>query len=274
MTDGQSVDGGLLLCGCGKMGSALLDGWLAGGLDPGSIHVVEPYPSTWLESLARETGLGLNAALPEAPGVCIIAVKPQVMESALQGLRSLGTGETLVLSIAAGVRIRTIERAFGGAVPVIRAMPNTPAAIRMGVTAIIGNARVSDRHMADAEQLLGAVGETVRLESEDDMDVVTAVSGSGPAYVFLMIEALAAAGEKAGLSPEMALSLARSTVSGAGALASSSGEPPSRLRENVTSPNGTTAAALEILMRPSGGLHSLMDQAVIAARDRSRELGG
>ncbi|MEO1000766.1 MAG: pyrroline-5-carboxylate reductase, partial [Pseudomonadota bacterium] len=237
---------GLVLLGCGKMGGAMLEGWLAGGLPPGAVHVIDPAPAERIVALAGE-GLHLNAALPEAPAVVLLAVKPQVMAAALPQVAPLGGGATLFLSIAAGTPIATFEAALGPATPIVRAMPNTPAAIGRGITALIGNAAAGEEEMTLAETLLAAVGETVRLGAEAEMDAVTAVSGSGPAYVFHLIEALAAAGEAEGLAPDLALRLARATVAGAGALAAETGEDPAQLRINVTSPGGTTAAGLGVL---------------------------
>lgn len=264
---------GLLVLGCGKMGSALLEGWLAGGLPPAAFHVREPNPSPRLVALAGE-GLALNGPLPRDPAVALIAVKPQMMGAALPELAALGNGTTLFLSIAAGIPITSFETTLGARTPVVRAMPNTPAAVGRGITALVGNARAGAEGLALAEALMAAVGQTVRLAGEAEMDAVTAVSGSGPAYVFLMIEALAAAGEAEGLAPEVALRLARATVAGAGALAEAADEDPAQLRVNVTSPAGTTAAALEVLMAQDTGLPPLIRRAVAAAADRSRALRG
>lgn len=260
---------GLVLLGCGKMGSALLKGWLAGGLRASAVHVIEPNPSDWL----RATGVAVNGPLPAAPAVAVVAVKPQMMGAALPAMTALGGGPTLVLSIAAGTPMAAFEAAFGPGTPVVRAMPNTPAAIGRGISAIVGNAAASEAHLALAESLLSAVGEVVRLGSEDAMHAVTALSGSGPAYVFHLIEALAAAGEAEGLARDLALRLARATVAGAGALAMETGEDPTRLRRDVTSPNGTTQAGLEVLMAENAGLVPLVRRTVRAAAARSEELG-
>ncbi len=260
---------GLVLLGCGKMGSAMLQGWLAGGLPAASVWVLEPHPSDWL----RATGVHLNQPLPPAPAIVLIAVKPQMMTSALPGLAALGGGNTLFLSIAAGTTIANYEAVLGANTPVIRAMPNTPAAVGRGISAITGNATASGADMDLAETLLAAVGQVVRLEGEHQMDAVTAVSGSGPAYVFHLIEALAAAGEAEGLSADLAMQLARATVTGAGELAHQAAESASQLRINVTSPAGTTAAALGVLMDPDTGFPPLLRRAVKAAADRGRELG-
>ncbi|WP_126976089.1 pyrroline-5-carboxylate reductase [Frigidibacter oleivorans] len=259
---------GLVLLGCGKMGSALLAGWLKGGLPAGSVWVRDPNPSDWL----RGTGVHLDG-LPERPAVVLIAVKPQMMADALPALAAFGGGGTLFLSVAAGTTLATYAAMLGATTPVIRAMPNTPAAIGRGITAICGNDRATDAQMALAEALLSAVGQVVRLEGEHQMDAVTAVSGSGPAYVFHLIETLAAAGAAEGLPPALALRLAKATVAGAGALAEAADEDPGQLRINVTSPGGTTAAALAVLMNAETGFPALMAAAVKAAADRGRELG-
>ena len=259
---------GLGLLGCGRMGSALLQGWLAGGVDAQSVWVLDPQPSDWLNS----AGVHLNQSMPDDPAIILIAVKPQMMGAALPVLAPLGNGETLFVSIAAGTRIAAFEAVLGAKTPIIRAMPNTPAAIARGITAMTGNAHTNAAQMDLAEMLLGAVGQVVRLTGEDQMDAVTAVSGSGPAYVFHLIEALAAAGVAEGLPPELSLQLARATVAGAGALAEYSNEGPAELRVNVTSPGGTTAAALEILMDQERGFPALLRQAVRAAAERGRKL--
>jgi pyrroline-5-carboxylate reductase len=261
---------GLVLLGCGKMGSAMLEGWLAEGLPAASVWVIDPHPSDWVRGIA---GLHLNEDLPGSPAIALIAVKPQMMETALPRLAPMGGGGTLFLSVAAGTPIRFYEDVLGEGTPVIRAMPNTPAAIGRGITALIGNAVSTEAQMELAEGLLAAVGQTVRLDDEAQIDAVTGVSGSGPAYVFHLIEALAAAGEAEGLAPELAMKLATATVAGAGALAEVTGEDPAQLRRNVTSPNGTTQAGLEVLMHETQGLKELVRRTVAAAAARSRELG-
>ena len=263
---------GLVLLGCGKMGSAMLEGWLRQGLALSAVWVVEPHPSDWLKGLAVK-GLHLNEALPESPAILLVAVKPQMMAEALPTLAAYGGGGTLLVSIAAGTPIRHYETVLGAGTPVIRAMPNTPASVGRGITAIVGNAVASEDDLNLAEAFLAAVGQTVRLEGEHQMDAVTAVSGSGPAYVFLLIEALAAAGEAEGLPADLAMRLARATVTGAGELAHRSTVPAAQLRVDVTSPGGTTAAALAVLMEPQTGFPALLRRAVKAAADRGRELG-
>jgi pyrroline-5-carboxylate reductase len=260
---------GLVLLGCGKMGSAMLAGWLADGLPATSVWVLDPYPSDWVKA----QGVHVNAGLPTNPAIVLVAVKPQMMGDALPSLQALGNGDTLFVSVAAGTSIARFEGVLGAQTPIVRAMPNTPAAIGQGITALIGNTHVSAAQLDLADAFLGAVGQTVRLENEGQMDAVTAVSGSGPAYVFHLIETLAAAGVARGLPAEMALQLAKETVAGAGALAAQSDEGPDQLRVNVTSPGGTTQAALNVLMDQKDGFPSLLGRAVDAAADRSEELG-
>lgn len=262
-------DQGLVLLGCGKMGSAMLEGWLKQGLAPDHVWVLDPAPSEWLQ----EQGVHLNVDLPAAPAIVLIAVKPQMMGEALPQLQAMGGGETLFLSVAAGTTIAHYKNVLGSATPVVRAMPNTPAAIGKGITAIIGNTRATAAHLDLAEALLSAVGQVVRLTGEHQMDAVTAVSGSGPAYVFHLVEALAAAGAAEGLPDDLAMQLAKATVAGAGALVETSAEAPGQLRINVTSPGGTTAAALAVLMDETQGFPALLREAVHAATIRGRELG-
>jgi pyrroline-5-carboxylate reductase len=264
--------GGLLLLGCGKMGSAMLRGWLEAGVRAGAVTVLDPQPSDWLKSLVPE-GLKLNPVEPDRPKVCVIAVKPQMMGDAAPRLVSFGGGGTVFVSIAAGTMIATLEKMLGETTPLVRCMPNTPAAVGRGITALFGNEASSDTDLELAENLLQAVGKTVRLSSEDQIDAVTAVSGSGPAYVFYLIEVLAAAGEAEGLPHDLAMSLAKATVAGAGHLAETDEHDPSELRVHVTSPGGTTAAALEVLMDAEAGLHVLLTKAVARAAARARELG-
>jgi pyrroline-5-carboxylate reductase len=268
MTD--IADRGLVLLGCGKMGSAMLAGWLDGGLPATSVWVLDPYPSDWL----KQTGVTINGGLPQNPAIVLIAVKPQMMGDALPGLQALGNGDTLFISVAAGISCASYEAMLGEKTPIVRAMPNTPAAIGRGITALIGNGRSSGADMDLAETLLSAIGQTVRLQSEDQMDAVTGVSGSGPAYVFHLIETLAAAGAAQGLPADLAMKLAKATVAGAGALAEAAEEDPAQLRVNVTSPNGTTQAALEVLMDKDSGFPPLLSRAVAAAANRSKELSG
>ena len=265
----QVARDGLVLLGCGKMGSALLAGWLEAGLPAGSIWVLEPNPTDWLKS----TGVHLNQGVPPAPAVALLAVKPQMIGEALPALTALGNGKTLMVSIAAGTSIATFEATFGARTPIVRTMPNTPAMVGRGITGICANAYAGAAGLALAADLMRAVGEVVELEGEHQIDAVTAVSGSGPAYVFHLIETMAAGGVAQGLSPEVAMKLARATVCGAGELAYRAPEPASQLRVNVTSPGGTTAAALAVLMDETTGFPPLLEKAIKAAADRGRELG-
>ena len=264
MLDAIARDG-LVLLGCGKMGSALLAGWLQAGVPAAAIWVIEPNPTDWLKA----SGVHLNEGLPPAPAVALLAVKPQMMGAALPALQALGNGKTLFVSIAAGTPIATFEAALGQGTPIVRTMPNTPAMVGRGITGICANA-AGQAGLPLAKALMQAVGEVVELEGEHQIDAVTAVSGSGPAYVFHLIEAMAAAGVAEGLSEEVAMKLARATVCGAGELAFRAPESAAQLRINVTSPGGTTAAALAHLME---GLPPLMARAVHAAAERGRELG-
>ncbi len=256
---------GMILLGCGKMGSAMLAGWLSAGLPAAAIHVIEPHPSEWL----RASGVHLNGPLPAAPAVALLAVKPQMMGAALPELQDLGGGGTLFISIAAGTSLAQLGATLGAQTPIIRAMPNPPAAVGAGITALIGNAQATADDLKLAESLLAVVGATVRLDHEAQMDAVTGLSGSGPAYVFHMIEAMAAAGEAQGLAPDLAMTLARATVIGAGQLAAQSEDSAAQLRINVTSPKGTTAAGLDVLMPD---LTPLMTRTIAAAAERSQEL--
>ena len=263
---------GLVLVGCGKMGSAMLEGWLRQGLALGAVWVADPQPSDRIRGLAAK-GLHLNAGFPPDPAIVLVAVKPQMMAEALPQLAPMGGGGTLFVSIAAGTPLARYETVLGAGTPVIRAMPNTPAAVGRGITAVVGNAVAGEKDMALAEAFLGAVGQVVRLEDEHQMNAVTALSGSGPAYVFHLIEALAAAGEAEGLPAGLSMQLARATVTGAAELAHRSPASAAQLRVDVTSPGGTTAAALAVLMDPDTGFPPLLRRAVKAAADRGRELG-
>ena len=270
MKNSRIAADGLVLLGCGKMGSAMLAGWLARGLPASSVWVIDPHPSDWLQG----QGVHLNTTLPATPAIVLVAVKPQMMADALPTLRMMGNGTTLFVSVAAGTTISYFEQTLGAQTPIVRAMPNTPAAISQGITAIVANAAAGPSALDEAETLLSAVGDVVRLADEAQIDDGTGVSGSGPAYVFHMIETMAAAGMSQGLPADLSMQLAKATVAGAGALALRSDDTPSQLRVNVTSPNGTTQAALEVLMDEENGFPALLKRAVKAAADRSRELAG
>ncbi len=270
------LNGPVVLAGAGKMGAALLEGWLERGLDPANIVIQEPNLSGSALDLANRHGIKAAASLAplgKAPAVIVVAVKPQLMDDVFPRLAKVAGPETVVISIAAGRTLQSFERHLQPGTAVIRAMPNTPAAIGRGITGAVGNAHVAAAQKAAAESLLGAVGEVVWVDDEGLIDAVTAVSGSGPAYVFLLAEALAAAGVAAGLDEATAKQLARATVSGSGELLNQSQTDPETLRRYVTSPGGTTAAALAVLMREGSGLKELMTEAVLAAQNRGRELG-
>lgn len=271
--------GPILLVGAGRMGGALLKGWIARGLEPDRVFVQDPSISDDMTEYCREHKISVAdvQALPEAASVIVLAVKPQIMDSILPGLTQFSGPDSVILSVAAGRTISSIAAHFAPGSAIIRVMPNTPAAIGRGISALYGNETVRPEQARQCETLMAAAGETVWLDSETLMDAVTAVSGSGPAYVFLLAECLAEAGEAAGLSQELAAKLARATVAGAGELLHQSDLPPAELRRNVTSPGGTTAAALSVLMAEGGesaipSLNDLMTEAVLAAARRSREL--
>ncbi len=273
-----SVDMSVLvvLVGCGNMGHAMLSGWLKSGkLNPHEVFVVEPNEA--LRARAEELGAATApdaSALPPglAPKLVIFAVKPQVMRDVVPAYRHFASADTTYLSIAAGTRLKVFEEILGASASIVRCMPNTPAAIGKGMMVTAANARVTRDAQAFVDDLLSASGAVTAIDDENLMDAVTAVSGSGPAYIFHFIECLTAAGEAAGLPSDTAKLLAMQTVYGAAGLAQASSDTPSRLREQVTSPNGTTAAALSVLM---GGdrLKTLVTEAVEAARKRGAELG-
>jgi pyrroline-5-carboxylate reductase len=260
---------GLGIIGCGKMGSALLAGWLKAGVTAASVYVIDPNPSDWLKA----QGVQLNVGLPDNPAVVLVAVKPQMMMGVLGVTISDEVSDTIYVSVAAGTPISLFEQHLGTSARIVRTMPNTPAAIGRGITAIVGNARATSADLDAVALLMESVGQVVRLQNEDQMHAVTALSGSGPAYVFHLIETLATAGEAEGLPSDLAMALAKATVGGAGQLAEDAVEGPDQLRINVTSPNGTTQAALEVLMDTDLGFPALLRGAVKAAADRSKDLG-
>ncbi len=277
----MSNGGPILLVGAGRMGGALLKGWLAQGIAPERIFVQEPSPPPDVAEIITGAGIvtGLAPAMPAAPAVILLAVKPQVMDSILPGVAALAGPDTVALSIMAGRTIAGIAGHFPDGAAIVRAMPNTPAAIGRGISVLCANPAVTQPQAEVCEQLLTAGGETVWLDDEALMDAVTAVSGSGPAYVFLLAECLAEAARAAGLPAPLAERLARVTVAGAGELLHRSELDPAELRRNVTSQGGTTAAALAVLMGDEtsaqpGPLAELIRRAVKAAATRSAELAG
>lgn len=265
--------GQVLLVGAGKMGLAMARSWLAAGLPPENLTLVDPAPAPETQRFAEAHAVGLAAAPPAGAraNVIVIAVKPQIIDSVLAGLRDAVGPETLVVSVAAGISLSRLAAGLGTG-RVVRTMPNTPAQIGKGITGAVAGPEVPPEGRAIASALMEATGGLVWFEAESDLDAVTAVSGSGPAYVFHLVEALAEAGRRQGLAPDIAMTLARKTVIGAAALMEADPAEARTLRENVTSPNGTTAAALAILMEDEA-LTGLMDRAVTAARRRSEELG-
>jgi pyrroline-5-carboxylate reductase len=268
-----NLSGTILLAGAGKMGGAMLEGWLALGLAPEKIAVIEPQPASEITAWARH-GLRLNPS-PGAVGevaAVVVAVKPQTAPEAMPALVPFVGAATVVVSIMAGRTLRFLDGALPG-VALVRAMPNTPAAIGRGITVAVANARVSAAQRELVHALLSAVGTVEWIDDEALMDAVTALSGSGPAYVFLLAEAMARAGTAAGLPPALAATLARATVAGAGELLHRSPLDAATLRQNVTSPGGTTAAALDVLTAKDG-LEPLLTKAIAAATKRSRDLAG
>jgi len=264
----------ILLIGAGRMGGALLAGWTRQQIGP--VIAVEPSPSKELKEFARRKHIALFARTDSIDTVraraCIVALKPQVLKHEAASLKSIAQSGALMISIAAGTNTATLRKAWGAKARIVRAMPNTPGAIGRGITALFAAKGVTSKDKALAGRLLAALGETLWVAREGDIDVVTAVSGSGPAYVFHLVEALAAAAVCEGLSRPVAERLARATVTGSGALLDSDSSPAAKLRRNVTSPGGTTEAALAVLMGKSG-LSPLMRRAVAAAHKRARELG-
>ena len=268
---------GLLLVGCGKMGSAMLAGWLGSGSAPNPIVVVEPQPAPGTVPAGRGdlVCVGDAGGIPAGfhPEAVVLATKPQIMDEVVPAYARFAGPQTVFLSVAAGRPLSYFAQRLGERAAIVRAMPNTPAQVGRGIAACCPNAAVAQGQRDLADRLLRAVGEVCWVDDEQLMDAVTAVSGSGPAYAFLLAECMAEAGRAAGLPQELAARLARATVAGAGELLHRSTESAGQLRRNVTSPNGTTAAALEVLMA-ADGLQPLMTRAVAAAARRSRELAG
>ncbi|MEJ0050834.1 MAG: pyrroline-5-carboxylate reductase [Methylovirgula sp.] len=270
---GEDFPASLLLVGAGRMGGALLKGWLNLGLDPARVHVLDPALSAEMQAFCAARGVKLGAP-PAPPEVLVLAIKPQTFEGAAPALAALIGHETLIVSILAGKTLVGTTAYLPGARAVVRAMPNLPAAIGAGITGVVANAAVTSQQKATAQALLEAGGAVVWLDDESSIDAVTAISGSGPAYVFYLAECLTKAGVAQGLNPDVAARLARATIEGAGALLAATPEAsPAKLRTDVTSPGGTTEAALTELM---GGdaLADLIGRAVAAALRRAGQLSG
>lgn len=274
MSAGQGMPASLMLVGAGKMGGAMLAGWLDAGLDPSATTVIDPAPSEAMTRLCAARGVALNPADPAPPAaVLVLAIKPQGLDAAAPGLDRLIGPDTLLISVLAGKTVADLRGRLPASRAVVRAMPNLPASIGHGATGAFASGDVSAGQRASADALLAASGAVAWLDDEAMIDAVTAVSGSGPAYVFLMVETLAQAGIAAGLAPEVATRLARATVAGAGALLDADATEAGALRQAVTSPGGTTAAALQVLMAEDG-MAPLMRRAVAAAKRRAGELSG
>ncbi len=263
----------LFLVGAGKMGGALLEGWVEQGVDPALVSVLDPALASGSGALIQERQITLNPDLKAQAdaGVIVLAVKPQVMEQVLRSILPLVNKDVLVISIAAGVALASLARHLGEKTAIVRAMPNTPAAVGCGMSVMVANAHVTPAQKELAGMLLSAVGEVEWIDDELQMDAVTAVSGSGPAYVFHLVECMAAAGKRLGLEPELAMRIARQTVIGSGELMRRSPAGAAQLRKDVTSPGGTTQAALEVLMHDAA-MEKLMRRAIEAAAKRSVEL--
>ncbi|MCX7341077.1 MAG: pyrroline-5-carboxylate reductase [Hyphomicrobiales bacterium] len=275
MTSTATLPKTLVLMGAGKMGGAMLQGWLGGGIDVAGLTVLDPNAGPELSALAAAHGFRLNPLLSAvaAPDVLVLGIKPQMLDAAAAALTQLAGPQTLVVSILAGKTIANLAARAPRTRAFVRAMPNLPASVRRGVTGVAASRDVSDAQKLVTTSLLSGIGRVEWVPGEDYIDAVTAVSGSGPAYVFFMVECLTEAGIAAGLPAEVAARLARGTIEGAGELLHCSPLDPGTLRQNVTSPGGTTAAALEVLMADNG-LKALMVRAVIAAKLRAEELSG
>ncbi len=267
------LSGKLVLLGAGQMGGAMMEGWLAAGIVPTQLVIFDPAPAKDILTLIKNHGLSHNPDVGTLSNVEVIltAVKPQIMDKALETVLPLKDQKPLILSIAAGKTIESFEKHFGGDASIIRTIPNTPAAVGRGITAMAANGNVTEAQTRLAKTLLASIGDVVTVANENQIDAVTGLSGSGPAYVFYMTECLAKAGQAQGLDSELAMKLARATVEGAGELMRATGTDATTLRENVTSPNGTTHAGLAVLMAKDG-LETLIEKTVDAATKRSKEL--
>jgi pyrroline-5-carboxylate reductase len=266
----------LILVGAGKMGAAMLDGWLKLGLDAKRVVCVDPHLQDEPREALADKGVTIVASTADltAPAVLVLAIKPQMLDAAAESINAVIGQRTLVVSILAGKTIADLKARCPRAAAIVRAMPNTPASVGRGVTCAAASGGVTPAQRVTADTLLKAIGKLEWLDDESLIDAVTAVSGSGPAYVFHLVEAMAVAGAQVGLPPDLAMRLARATVEGSGELLFQSPLPASTLRENVTSPAGTTAAALAVLMEPAKGLTPLMVEAIAAAKRRAEELSG
>lgn len=273
MTNPAPSSGPIAFIGGGNMARSLIGGLVARGQSADAIRVAEPVDAL-REGLARDFGVACVDAATHAAdgaGVWLLAVKPQVMRQVCADLSALAQAQRpLVISIAAGITAAQLDRWLGGDIAVARAMPNTPALLGLGITGLYANAATTQAQRARAAELLEAVGPTVWIDEEARMDAVTAVSGSGPAYVFLLAEAMQAAGEAQGLAPAAARALVQQTLLGAATMLTQSDEPADVLRARVTSPGGTTQAAIETF--EAGGFRDLVARAIANATERGRQL--
>lgn len=272
--DTPNLPSSLILVGAGKMGGSMLEGWLKVGMKASGVTVIDPRLSEEMTRFCTENDIALNPPQPKPADVLVLAIKPQMLDDAGPALNTYLAPQTLIISILAGKTIGDLKSRLPAATAIVRAMPNLPASIGRGATGAAANSQVSETQRLMADALLSSNGIVEWLPSEDLIDAVTALSGSGPAYVFHLVECLAEAGASAGLPLELAQRLARATVTGAGELLFQSDLSPATLRQNVTSPGGTTAAALDVLMRDQDGLKALMREAVAAAKRRAKELAG
>ncbi|MEE4237971.1 MAG: pyrroline-5-carboxylate reductase [Anderseniella sp.] len=275
MANAVNLSGKLVLIGAGKMGTAMLEGWLKAGVTGNQVVIFDPAPPPETQALIASHAITHNPEPDQVTGieVILLAIKPQMVDEVLPGLAALAHGKPLVVSVVAGKTIAALKSHFGEATPVIRTIPNTPSAVGRGITAMAPGSDVSAAQVDLATALLTAIGEVVTVDDEGLIDAATAISGSGPAYVFYMAECLTEAGKALGLPDDVAERLARATVAGAGELMRVTGTDAGTLRQNVTSPKGTTYAALQVLMADDG-LEPLMCKATAAAEKRSRELAG
>ena len=260
---------GMLLLGCGKMGSAMLEGWLDRGVEPSAVWVNDPHPSDYVKALVPH-GLNLNAPLPAAPALCVIAVKPQMMGEALPAIAALGTGNTLFVSIAAGTTLGALAKALGPQARIIRAMPNTPSMIQAGATGLFTQSDLTTEQRSLVDQIFQAIGYSCWVDSEELIDAVIAVSGSGPAYFFLVLEAMQKIAQELGLPKQTAQELSLHTALGASRMAMESGISAAELRDQVTSPGGTTQAAIKSFQQH--GLEDIFRTAMTSAVARAQEM--
>ena len=271
MTAEKKINQRIKIIGCGKMASAILDAWLKKSMSPQDIYVDDPKPSEWLLE-KKKYGLNINTKADVSFDYCFIGVKPQSLDEIKLKLKSLSKKNVTFVSMLAGIKINRLEDIIGEDESIVRIMPNLPAEILKGVTAVKENKRVEPKQSKNLALLLEAFGETVKFVEERKFDAVTALSGSGPAYIFLIAELMIEVGINLGLSYDEAFKLVKHTIDGAGSLMVNSSLKPQKLRENVTSPGGTTHEALAVMMNKDNGLPKIFSAAIKAAAQRSKEL--